>query len=204
MRRRNPSHADHDRDDDDAPSKSQLKRDMHALQEMGTELLEIPEDQFADIEMPERLRDAFADYRRIPTMEAKRRQMQYIGKLLRTADPDPLRRAVERHRSHKARDVDTLHEAETWRDRILAGDEGWQAWCEAMPVPANRTLHGLVRNARREQAQAADVARERGQAPRKGKLYRELFQKLRAELLARNAALNRDEDAPEDDAERPG
>jgi ribosome-associated protein len=185
--RRRPDPPDHEDDDERGPSKSHVKREMEALQDMGAAMLELPDDQFAAVQMPERLRDAFNDYRRFPTLEAKRRQMQFIGKLLRSADPEPLRQALEAHRRNKARDALTLHEAEMWRERLLTGDEGWQAWCEAFPDSNNRALRGLVANALREQEQAADVARRTGDAPRKGKLYRELFQKVRAALLQRNS-----------------
>lgn len=189
---RRPPRSSRSRDDDEAdergPSKTRLKQESEALQQIGAEVLELPEEQFRAIDMPERLRDAFVDYRRFPTLEAKRRQLQFIGKLLRSEDPEPLRKALEAHRRNKARDALTLHEAEMWRERLLAGDEGWQAWCETFSPADARALRGLVANARREQEQAADAARLSGQAPRKGKLYRELFQKVRAVLLARNAA----------------
>ena len=170
------------------PSKSQLKREDEALHALGAALLELPDAQLDAIPMSERLREAFADYRRFPTMEARRRQMQYIGKLLRSEDADPLQQALDAHRRLRDRHTQALHEAEAWRDRILAGDEGWQAWIAAYPAGNTRALRGLVTNARRELAQAEDVARQRGEhglkGPRKGKLYRELFQKLRAAMMA--------------------
>ncbi len=174
--------------DDDAPSRSQLKREAEAIRDLGVELLEVPEERLAHPEIPDRVRTALLDYRRFPTMEAKRRQMQYIAKLLRSEDVAPLEAAVLAHRRNKERDAQTLHQAEQWRDRVLESDEGWQQWCDAVPAGNTRQLRGLLTNARREQAQAADVAQQRGEAPRKGKLYRELFQKLRAALLAHNAA----------------
>ncbi len=189
MRRNRPTAPDTEIPDYDGPSKSQLKRDSEALQDLGAELLELPDDQFAAVALPERLRDAYNDYRRIPTLEAKRRQMQYIGKLLRSADPEPIRVAIEAHRQNKARDALTLHEAEMWRERLLTGEAGWQAWIQECPEGNLKPLRGLIANARREQEQAGDVARQRGEAPRKGKLYRDLFQKVRAALLARNARI---------------
>lgn len=166
------------------PSKSQLKRDDAALHALGAALLELPETRLGAIAMSDRLREAFADYRRFPTMEARRRQLQYIGKLLRSEDADPLQQALDAHQRLRDHDTRTLHDAEPWRDRILAGDEGWQAWIAAYPAGDTRALRGLLVNARREMQQAEDVARQRGEhglkGPRKGKLYRELFQKLRA------------------------
>lgn len=166
------------------PSKSQLKREDEALLALGTALLDLPESQLDSIPMSDRLRAAFADYRRFPTMEARRRQMQFIGKLLRSEDADPLQHALDAHQRLRDHDTRTLHDAEQWRDRILAGDDGWQAWLAVYPAGDTRALRGLITNARREMEQAEDVARQRGQAPRKGKLYRELFQKLRAVMSA--------------------
>ncbi|WP_281784143.1 ribosome biogenesis factor YjgA [Sinimarinibacterium flocculans] len=169
------------------PSKSQLKREDQALHELGAALLELPAALLDAIPMSDRLREAFNDYRRFPTMEARRRQMQYIGKLLRSENADPLQLALDAHRSQRARDASVLHDAEQWRDRILDGDDGWQAWIAAFPAGDTRALRGLVTNARREKQQADDLAR-RGQPVRKGKLYRELFQKLRAVMSADDAA----------------
>jgi ribosome-associated protein len=166
------------------PSKSQLKREDEALLALGSALLELPETQLDAIPMSDRLREAFADYRRFPTMEARRRQMQFIGKLLRSEDADPLQHALDAHRRLRDHDTRSLHDAEQWREQILASDDGWQAWVSAYPAGDTRALRGLVTNARREMEQAADVARQRGETPRKGKLYRELFQKLRAVMNA--------------------
>jgi ribosome-associated protein len=169
------------------PSKSQLKREDQALHELGAALLALPDTKLDGIAMSDRLREAFADYRRFPTMEARRRQLQYIGKLLRSEDADPLQQALDAHQRLRDHDTRTLHDAEQWRDRILDGDDGWQAWIAAYPSGDTRALRGLVANARREMQQAADVARQRGETPRKGKLYRELFQKLRTAMSVGDA-----------------
>ncbi|MES0872723.1 ribosome biogenesis factor YjgA [Sinimarinibacterium thermocellulolyticum] len=167
-----------------APSKSQRKREDEALIALGAALLALPQAQLDALPMSERLREAFADYRRFPTREARRRQMQYIGKLLRRDDPAPLMQALAAHRRLRDHETRSLHDAEQWRERILAGDDGWQAWIAAFPAGNTRALRGLVTNARREKEQAEHVARQRGETPRKGKLYRELFQKLRAVMAS--------------------
>lgn len=169
------------------PSKSQLKRENESLHALGAALLDLPDAQLGAIPMSDRLREAFADYRRFPTMEARRRQLQFIGKLLRSEDADPLQQALDAHRRLRDRDTQALHDAERWRERILAGDEGWQTWIGLYPAGDTRALRGLVTNARREMQQAEELARQRGEAPRKGKLYRELFQKLRAVMAAADA-----------------
>jgi ribosome-associated protein len=78
------------------PSKSQLKREMTALQELGEELVGLSRERLAKIDMPERLRDAIFDAQRITKHEARRRQMQYIGKIMRDVDAKPLARGPRR------------------------------------------------------------------------------------------------------------
>lgn len=80
----------------DRPSKSQRKREMHALQEIGKILVELPSPQLAKIPMPEELAEAVKTARAIKSHEAKRRQLQYIGKLMREIDPEPIQKALAR------------------------------------------------------------------------------------------------------------
>ena len=74
----------------DGPSKSQLKRDSTALQDLGRELAELGKERLAKVPIDEDLRDAVKDYQRFTAHEAKRRQLQYIGKLMRNVDPEPV------------------------------------------------------------------------------------------------------------------
>ncbi|QHS09640.1 ribosome biogenesis factor YjgA [Sinimarinibacterium sp. NLF-5-8] len=173
--------------DDRPPSRSQRKRDADALWQIGMSLLELSEQHLQHPGISAEVRAALADYRRFPTMEAKRRQMQYIAKLLRVTDPDALDAALHAHQRNKQRDTDTLSEAENWRQRLLTEDQAWDDWCHQVPQGNQKALRGLLTNARREWQQAVDRALP-GEAPKKGKLYKELFQKLRATLLARNQA----------------
>jgi hypothetical protein len=82
-------------DGPERPSKSQKKRDMHALQEMGAELVELSAERLARIDMPDDLREALREAQRLTKHEARRRQMQYIGRLMRDVDPAPLREALD-------------------------------------------------------------------------------------------------------------
>ena len=77
------------------PSKSQKKRDMHALQEMGAALVEVSAERLARIDMPDALREALREAQRLTRHEARRRQMQYIGRLMRDIDPAPIREALD-------------------------------------------------------------------------------------------------------------
>lgn len=171
-------------EDGERPSKSQRKRDMHDLQALGEALLELPVARLAKIDMPERLREALLEAHRIKSHEGRRRQLQLIGKLMRQTDPAPLQEAVAAQRLGRAQDALSLHEAEAWRDRLLASDEAVTEWLAAHPDEDAQQLRTLIRNARKEAAAAAAAAPDDGAAQRKGRAYRELFQRLREALVA--------------------
>jgi len=163
-----------DTEEEFAPSKTQRKKDMLALQDLGAALLALPPVQLAAIEMDDRLRDAFDEARRISAHGARKRQLQYIGKLLRGIDPEPLQRALEQTRTHRLRDAQAFHDVEQWRERILAGDEGLNAWLTQYPDADTSQFHTLVRDARRE----LDTPARHG-APAMSKSRRALFRQLR-------------------------
>jgi ribosome-associated protein len=163
-------------DQPDKPSKSQRKRDMHELQALGVKLVELNADQLDSVEMPEDLRDAIMEARRIKSHEGKRRQLQYIGRLMRDVDPAPIRERIDalegRSREHAAHE----HEIARWRDRLLEGEAAMSeaAMAELASQHAGldlQHLRTLVRNAKADQ--------EAGRPPRH---YRELFRALRDAL----------------------
>lgn len=152
----------------DPPSKSQRKRDMHALQDLGTELVELTEEQLASVELPENLRDAVMEARRLAgEHEALRRQMQYIGKLMRHIDPQPLRASVDAYKAVSREATARLHLLERWRTRLLQDDNAVAELVNAYPHADASRLRALIRNAERE--------RGAGQPP---KSFRALFQLL--------------------------
>lgn len=162
----------------DGPSKTQQKQASHESQDLGLELLKLSATQLDAIVSDERLRAALREHGRMPTREAKRRHMQFIGKLLREGDSeDALRRALAAIRAGEAR---LLAEAETWRERLLADDAALTDWIKAHPGVEVQPLRVLIRNARKEIAQAQDVdpAAARG----KSRAFRDLFQALRVAL----------------------
>ena len=89
--------------DDRRPSKTERKKAVHALQDLGVELVALSEEQLAAIELPERLRDAVLEAQRITSREARRRQLQYIGKLMRKVDAAPIRAALAALRAQPRR-----------------------------------------------------------------------------------------------------
>ena len=171
----------HDSDPGDGPSKTQLKRAMSELQDLGNALMELPDSKLDSLELGERLRDALAELKRLRSHEARRRHMQFIGKLLRDTDAESLRQAVLGHRRDNAH---ALQEAEAWRGRLLASDDEFTAWMERFPSTDPQPLRTLIRNTRREMAQAQLADPDGRSDAAKGPLYRELFRRLRVSLKA--------------------
>jgi len=156
-----------------APSKSQKKRDMHELQSLGARLVEISADRLAEIDLPEDLREAVLEARRISAREAKRRQVQYIGRLMREVDPAPIRAKFEEWEGRSAAHSAQHRLAEEWRERLLAEEGALSDFAHAAPGADLQPLRALLRDARKEHAA--------GQQPRR---YRELFRMVRALLDA--------------------
>jgi len=119
--------------------------------------------------MPEALRDAIAEYRRTKSHEGRRRQMQYVGKLMRSADEEALREAVAAATLGTAQSALALHEAERWRAELIADDSALERWLQSHPDTDTQQLRSLVRAARRDAAGLAPEARQ-------PKSVRELFQ----------------------------
>ena len=162
-------------DFDEAPSKSQRKRDMDALQDIGEELTQLNEQQLASIELPESLRDAVLEARAMKRNEARRRQMQYVGKLMRQVDPAPIRVKIDGFLSVSAEQTAQLHHIERWRERLIDDPQAVSEFIAAYPEVDSQQLRTLIRNVTTE--------RERGKPP---KHFRALFQMIRGLAEARN------------------
>ena len=123
--------------------------------------------------------------KRITNFEGKRRQMQFIGKLMRLLDEDTLqavRHALELQRLGHSYDTEQLHLAEQWRDRLIASDEAVQEWIAQYPGTDTQQLRALVRQARKDAVPADKAAVSQGLAPRQGRAFREIFQLVKATL----------------------
>ena len=155
-------------DDDDRPSKTRLKQQSHDLQALGVALAGLPEDRLRAIEMPDSLRDAIDEFRRTKSHEGRRRQMQFVGKLMRSADEAALREAVAEATLGSARETLALHETERWRAELIADDDALTRWMTAHPDTDVQQLRSLVRAARRDAAAAPEARQPRS--------FRELFQ----------------------------
>ena len=123
---------DDDGNADDRPSKSARKRESQALQELGEELIALPDTILASIELPETLREAVLAARRITSHGALFRQRQFIGKLMRSIDVAPIRNAIDRHRTRQRSGGARFHQIEDWRDRLVR--EGAPAIAELQAV----------------------------------------------------------------------
>jgi ribosome-associated protein len=150
------------------PSKTQLKQAMHDLQDLGEALVALPDERMAALALPESLLAAVQDFRTTRSHEGRRRQMQYIGKLMRRTDPEPIRQAVAAMRLGQAKDSLTLHQAENWRKRMIESDDATTGWAAEFPASDLQQLRSLIRAARKDAASAPEQ--------RSGRAYRELFQ----------------------------
>ena len=168
-------------------SKTDLKRESDALQTLGEELLTLRADLFARLDLPEKLQEAVHEAKRITNFEGRRRQMQFVGKLMRKLDDQQvatIHAAMDEQRNGSAAEKLALHQAEQWRDRLIAHDEALALWLDQFPGTDTQQIRALIRQARKDAPgdHEAKVAESQGQAPRKGRAYRELFQLVRAQL----------------------
>jgi ribosome-associated protein len=168
-------YGDGDEGDDSRPSKTQLKQQSHDLQQLGHALAELSADRLANTPMPESLRDAIEEYRRTRSHEGRRRQLQYVGKLMRNADEAALRESVAAATLGSAKDTLLLHQTEQWRAQLVADDEALTRWMLDHPDTDSQQLRSLVRAARRDAVGLAPEARQ-------PKSLRELFQFIKPHL----------------------
>jgi ribosome-associated protein len=157
------------------PSKTALKKQAEALQNLGLELSRLPPERRALAPMPDDLREAIESYLKIRAHEARRRQLQLVGKILRGVDPEPLQAAVDAFAQGKAADAESLHRIERWRDDLIESDAALTRWMERFPDTEIQHLRSLIRAARQDGA-----ALDPGQ--RQPRSYRELFRLIRRQL----------------------
>ena len=157
------------------PSKTQLKAEADEKQALGEALLTLRADLIARLDLPNKLLDALKEAKRITHFEGRRRQMQFIGKLMRPLDMEPIRAAIDEQANGSADLTLALHLAEQWRDKLIASDEVLAQWMTDYPDTDSQQLRALSRQARKDIAKPETP----GEAPRHGKSYREIFQLVR-------------------------
>lgn len=172
----------------DRPSKSQLKREMTALQKLGAELIAEPRERVKRVPMPEDVRDAILECQTITDHEGRRRQLQYVGKKMRTLEEEEvalIRKTIDSWKQPSKAETAALHAIERRRDKLLADDGALTELRAQYPELDVQQMRTLIRNARREQAESKPP-----------KAYREIFQVLKQ--LQTGAAKSAAEDAAEE------
>jgi ribosome-associated protein len=161
--------------DDEPPSKSARKRASDDLQALGEELIGLPESEFEALPLPDNLRDAVLLARRITAHGGLYRQKQYIGKLMRKIDPEPIREALQAKHEHERAVTLRFRRLEHWRDRIVREGQSaldqFVAECRELSPELRKELTRLTDKAHREHTQQLQVVSGR-----------ELFRKLRDAL----------------------
>lgn len=180
-------------------SKTDLKKHSDHLQELGESLLTLRSDLMARLreqheDISDKLIDALIEAKRITNFEGRRRQIQFIGKLMRKLPDETvaaMEAALEEQRKPSARETLALHQAEHWRDRLIADDGALTEWLQSDPQADVQQLRALIRQARKD---AQGVTERPGEALRHGKAYREIFQLVRAALSRDDADASPSED----------
>ena len=166
----------------DEPTRTDLKRESTELQKLGEDLLTLRADLMTKLELHDKLVEGVAEAKRITNFEGKRRQMQFIGKQMRLLPPETIeaiRAALIEQHMPSAQETMVLHQAEQWRDRLIADDDAVGQWLNLSPETDSQQLRSLVRQARK------DAKPEKpGEALRHGRAYRDIFQLVRESLQA--------------------
>lgn len=177
----------------DRPSKSELKRQSNELQKLGEQLVDAPRDRVKRVPMPDEVRDAILMCQTITNHEGRRRQLQYVGKMMRSLNEDEvavIQRTIDSWKGTSKAEAAALHAIERRRDKLLADDKALTALLGEHPELDAQQLRTLIRNARKEQAE--------NKPP---KAYREIFQILKELDKAKpaRAAEEDEEDEPIDE-----
>jgi ribosome-associated protein len=165
--------------DQERPSKTQLKREMDELQALGARLVEINDERLASVELPELLREAVLEARRIRSREGRRRQLQYIGKLMREVDPQPIRARFAEWDGQSTAANAAHHRAERWRSRLLDDESALTEFARECSGADLQQLRACVREVRKDRL-----------AGRTSRHYRELFRLVKAALEAQTPTYN--------------
>lgn len=156
----------------ETPSKTKRKQEMHALQDIGEQLVGLNKDRLAQVNLPETLLDAVIEAKRLTGHEARRRQMQYLGKLMRSVDEEPIRAKLDEWNNVTRVQAAKFHLLERWRDRLLTEEQALSDLVVEYARADIQQIRTLIRNAQKEAAA--------GKPP---KSSRALFKLLREMIL---------------------
>jgi ribosome-associated protein len=149
-------------DEPEEKSKTQIKREMEALQDLGKKLMEQKPDILKKMPLSDELLRAIKESHRIKQNEAKRRHLQYIGKLMRDVDAEAIQLVIDQHEAGTRAYVQYFHQLETWRDRLIQENPTpLEAFIQVYPDADRQHLRQLIRNAQREAQQEKPPAASR-------------------------------------------
>jgi ribosome-associated protein len=174
-----------------SPSRSARKRASEELQRLGEALVDLHADVLARLPLPDKLRDAIVESQRLTSFGARRRQAQFIGKLMRRLDDETVqaaRDAVQAASTQSAGEAHRLHQVERWREALLADDDALSRWLAEWPHTDSRQLRALIRQARKESRDAPP-----GEGRPHGPAFRKIFSLLREQLTANAESATADE-----------
>ncbi len=174
---------DYTEEDDfyDGPSKSQVKRELLAITDLGKKVIELPFDKVKQLPLDEKLLDAIRICQKIKDRgEGKRRQVHYVGKLMRNADIDAIKHQLDVWENGSKEVTDQMHQLETLRDRLIERDDELTMLLSEYPEIDIQPLRNLIRAARKEKTHNANL--NENQEPQK-KNYRALFQFLKPFII---------------------
>lgn len=156
-------------DDDEVPSRTARKRSAQEITDFGRQLTQLNATQLAALDLSPELHEAITDYQRFPSHGAKRRQLLLIGKLLRAADEPAIQASLANVLREGAESIYQHHQAEIWRDRLIAGEQSLEAYVQSHPGVDAEAVNDLLRRI----ARATDDAQAR---PHRRALFRLLRQ----------------------------
>lgn len=158
-------------DEQDRPSKTQRKREVESLQAMGAELVLLSRETLESFDLPTELAEAVVEAKKIKQHSALRRQLQFIGKVMRNIDPEPIRQRLQDLKKPSRRSVKLMHEAETWRDSLINKSTSLSEFTRQFPRADTDEIQSLITACRNEITKDSK------------KSYRKLF-KLISEILS--------------------
>ena len=189
-------------------TRTDRKKESDALQDLGEQLLGLRPKLLERLQLPEKLTDALAEHKRLTNFEAKRRQMQFIGKLMRKLEESQVeaaKAALEEQRTGVSLEQTHILVAEQWRDRLIDSDDHLGIWLDQFPATDVQQLRTLMRQVRKDEAtakQKAIDAQARGQIlppAKKGNAYRELFKLVLSHINGTASSGDVDVQQPLDD-----
>ncbi len=178
------------------PSKSQRKREMLALQKIGEQLFNESSDRIKRVPMPENLREAIFECQRIKNHEGRRRQLQFIGKIMRSLNDETIgaiNQTMESWKGLSKADTVLMHALENQREKLLSQETALTEFLKKYPQADIRQLRTLIRNAKKEKAE--------NKPP---KAYREIYRLLKQVMTQPLPSVENNKESEETDEEERG